>query len=44
MVATGDTHGDEAAHERSYSGFVRMMKWAAAICFVTAMFVILIIS
>ncbi len=33
-----------AAHVRDYSGFVRLLKWGAAISFVTAMIVLMLIS
>jgi hypothetical protein len=32
------------AHVRDYSGFIRMFKWLAIISFVTAIFVMMIIS
>ena len=35
---------DFAAHERDYSGFIKMFKWLAIISFLTAMFVMVIIS
>ncbi len=35
---------DFEAHERDYSGFVKMFKWLAIISFVTAIFVMIIIS
>jgi len=35
---------DFDAHQRDYSGFLRMFKWLAIIAFVTAIFVMMIIS
>ena len=35
---------DFDAHVRDYSGFIRMFKWLAIISFVTAIFVMIIIS
>ena len=35
---------DLDAHVRDYSGFLRMFKWLAIISFVTAIFVMIIIS
>ena len=35
---------DFEAHERDYSGFIKMFKWLAIISFVIAMLVMVIIS
>ncbi|MBA2467134.1 MAG: aa3-type cytochrome c oxidase subunit IV [Sphingomonas sp.] len=35
---------DFEAHARDYSGFIKMFKWLAIISFLTAMFVMFIIS
>jgi hypothetical protein len=35
---------DFQAHVRDYSGFIRMFKWLAIISFITAIFVMIIIS
>ena len=35
---------DFEAHVRDYSGFIRMFKWLAIISFLTALFVMFIIS
>ena len=43
--ATNDARPDDFdAHVRDYSGFLRMFKWLAIISFLTALFVMFIIS
>jgi hypothetical protein len=43
--ATEDARpNDFEAHVRDYSGFLKMFKWLAIISFVTAIFVMIIIS
>ena len=43
--ATEDARPDDfEAHVRDYSGFIRMFKWLAIISFLTALFVMFIIS
>ena len=43
--ATDDSRpNDFDAHVRDYSGFIRMFKWLAIVSFLTAIFVMIIIS
>jgi hypothetical protein len=43
--ATDDSRpNDFDAHVRDYSGFIRMFKWLAIISFLSAIFVMIIIS
>jgi hypothetical protein len=36
--------GEMQAHQRSYSGFIWLMKWGAIISLILGLFVVLIIS
>jgi hypothetical protein len=43
--ATDDAHAqDIEAHVRDYSGFTKMLKYTAIVCFLIAMVVMMIIS
>lgn len=43
--ATEDARPDDyEAHVRDYSGFIRMFKWLAILSFLTALFVMFIIT
>ena len=43
-LLTSPPSQDAAAHVRDYSRFTTMLKWAAIVCFIIAMLVIMIIS
>ncbi|HWH17891.1 MAG TPA: aa3-type cytochrome c oxidase subunit IV [Allosphingosinicella sp.] len=44
MAAEGEVTTDVKAHVKSYSGFVRMMKWGTIVSLVVAAFVVLLIA
>ncbi len=43
-ILTNPPTQDAAAHVRDYGRFVQLLKWGAIISFVTALFVMMIIS
>lgn len=44
MAAEGEVRNDVRAHEKSYSGFIKMMKWGTILSFITAMLVVFLIA
>jgi hypothetical protein len=44
MAAEGETQTEFVAHERSYEGFISMMKWGGGISLLVAMLWILLVG
>lgn len=43
MAAEGEIEKEVVTHRKGYEGFIFMMKWAAVICVIVALIVILLI-
>ncbi len=43
-MAEGGAKIDLPAHERTYGRFIGLFKWGAIVCFLTALFVIYLIT
>lgn len=43
-MAEGEVRNDLKAHSKSYSGFIRMMKWGTILSLLVAAFVVVMIA